>query len=132
MRNGYQVYVVGGDPRIGRAIRFFLATLKLGCRRFSSGADFLEELDRLTPGCVLADCNMAGLRAEIERRGVNWPIIIMADEADLPAVARAVREGAVDFIVRPIRDEALLGALHKGFVRLKRAETAATPAAARR
>lgn len=136
MTNGYQVYAVDEDPAIGSSIRFLLATLKLGCRPFRDSGHFLNELSRLAPGCILIDIAMPGLdgarlQAELARRGLDWPVIFMAEPGDIAAVARAVRSQAADFLVKPFSDEALLGALHKAFVRLGEWERVGARAQAR-
>lgn len=123
MRDGFPVYVIDRDVEVGRSIRFLLSTLKLGCRRFESGAQLLGEIDRLPPGCILYDMGMPGLdgtalKERLARRGIDWPVILMAQSEDVPQVARAVWEGPTEFIVKPFSDVTLLNALHRAFVQL--------------
>ena len=49
------VHVVDDDRDVRRSISFMLGTAELNSRPFASGADFLESLDELGPGCILLD-----------------------------------------------------------------------------
>lgn len=121
------IYVIDDDPQMRSSIRFLLATLKLDCVTFGSGAEFLARLPALPSGCLLLDLRMPvldGLAVQqaLVERGVQWPVIFMTGAADTPTVVRAVQQGAVEFIVKPFSDEQLLEALHKGFVQLAKIE----------
>ena len=71
---------------------------------------------------------MTGL--ELQRRlrseGVDLPIVFLSAHGDIEMALRAVREGAVDFLVKPPRPETLIPALqracerHREIRRLKR------------
>lgn len=134
MRDGFPVYVIDRDVDVGRSIRFLLSTLKLGCRLFESGEQFMSEIDRLPPGCILYDMGMPGLdgaalKERLARRGIDWPVILMAQSEDVPQVARAVWEGPTEFVVKPFSDVTLLNALHRTFVRLGGGQEAKAAAA---
>lgn len=113
MDNVQRVYVIDDDPSVRSSVRFLLATLKLGCRGFASGREFLDTVDALDPGCILLAVRMPGpaVPEELDRRGIRWPIVFMTGAPGKPASA--------DCIAKPFSDESLLTALHKGFVALR-------------
>jgi len=118
------VYVIDDEADLRESSCFLLAALGLNCVQYPSGAAFLEDVSTLEPGCVLLDMimkNMDGLevQAELQRRGVDWPIVFMSGHQDTATVVQAVKKGAVEFLEKPFSDEALLAALHRGFVRLR-------------
>ncbi|MBA3677254.1 MAG: response regulator [Sphingosinicella sp.] len=118
-----RIYVVDDDSSLSGSARFLLATLKLGSRTFKSGQDFLDQVNGLAPGVILLDLRMPGMdgfavQEALKRLGIDWPVVLMTGEADMPVMARTVRRGAVELILKPFSDEKLLAALCKGFGRL--------------
>jgi two-component system response regulator FixJ len=102
----------------------------LSSRPFGSGVDFLEALDDLKPGCILLDIRMPEVdgfhvMAELGKRQVEWPVIVMTGHGEVSVAVRAMKLGAVDFIEKPFEETVLLSSLERAFVLLKdRGETA--------
>lgn len=82
-------------------------------------------LARITPrdrGCVVADLRMPGLSGlDVQRtlanRGVTLPVIFVSGDADVQAAVTAMKEGAVDFICKPIEPDALLTVVERALLR---------------
>lgn len=90
------------------------------CRPFASGSDFLGELDALKPGCLLLDLKMPEIdgltvMTEMARRRVDWPVVVVTGDADVPAAVAAMKLGAIDFLQKPFSEETLRGCLKRGF-----------------
>lgn len=118
------VYVIDDEAQLRESSCFLLAALGLSCVQYASGSEFLADVGNLEQGCILLDVimrDMDGLdvQAELNRRGIDWPIIFMSGHQDTGTVVEAVRGGAVDFLEKPFSDEQLLRALHRGFVKLR-------------
>lgn len=101
-----------------------LGTTELQSRPFASGADFLDSLGEIEPGCVLLDIRMPEMdgfqvMAEMARRNIDWPVIIMTGHGEVSIAVRAMKLGAVDFIEKPFEEEVLLGSLDRAFGLLK-------------
>jgi len=69
------------------------------------------------PGCLIIDIrlqSMSGLelQADLVRRGIETPIIMISRFADVPDVVDAIKRGAIDFLEKPFRDEQLLERVH--------------------
>lgn len=124
------VYVVDDDREVRRSLSFMLATAELNSRPFASGIDFLEALDDLKPGCVLLDIRMPEVdgfhvMAELARKRVEWPVVVMTGHGEVSVAVRAMKLGAVDFIEKPFEEAILLSSLERAFTLLKdRGETA--------
>jgi two-component system, LuxR family, response regulator FixJ len=124
------VYVVDDDRDVRRSLSFMLGTAELTSRPFASGTDFLENLDDLKPGCILLDIRMPQVdgfhvMAELLRKHVEWPVIVMTGHGEVSVAVRAMKLGAVDFIEKPFEEAVLLSSLDRAFVLLKdRGETA--------
>jgi Response regulator containing CheY-like receiver, AAA-type ATPase, and DNA-binding domains len=104
---------------------FFLTILKkiLQDTRFklacvSSGRDALKYLEKHQPDIFLLDIEMPGmdgyeLAARIKERGYKAPIIFLTGNAKKEYLAKAVKAGAVDFIIKPINKDVLLSKIYK-------------------
>jgi two-component system response regulator FixJ len=130
------VYVVDDDRNVRLMTSYMLSGAELNSHPFASGTDFLSALPDLKPGCVLLDVRMPemdGLAviSELARRGVEWPVIFMTGHGDVPIAVEAMKLGAIDFLQKPFKEEALLACFERGFTLLEeRSEAAARRAGA--
>jgi len=130
------IYLVDDEEAIRRSASFMLRTSGFEVQAFESGIAFLEEVDRLVPGCVLLDVRMPqmdgiAVQAELNARGVMMPLIVLTGHGDVGVAVAAMRGGAVDFIEKPFEREVLLEAIEVAFVKLAQGvlENAAAQAA---
>jgi FixJ family two-component response regulator len=110
------VYVVDDEPAIRDSLALLLRSVGLASRAFPSAPAFLDGFDPAAPGCLVADVRMPGmsgleLQAELARRGSTLPVIIITAHGDVATTRSALKGGAVDFIEKPIDDEALVAAI---------------------
>ncbi|HEY0681213.1 MAG TPA: response regulator [Steroidobacter sp.] len=80
---------------------------------YSRPSLFLEKLDHATPGALILDVRlpeMSGLELQrhLNRIGSILPVILITNHADIPMVVEAMREGAFDFLEKPVRQQDLL------------------------
>jgi len=104
---------------------FFLTILKkiLQDSRYnltcvSSGRDALKYLEKHTPDMFLLDIEMPGmdgyeLATKIKESGYKAPIIFLTGNAKKEYLAKAVKSGAADFIIKPINKDVLLDKIRK-------------------
>lgn len=112
------IWVVDDDLDVLGAVTMLLRSAKLepvGCR---SGAELLERIDGDAPGCILLDLRMprmGGLEVqrELTKRGCRQPVVFLSGHGDIPVAVKAVRDGALDFLEKPVRDQKLLEAVRR-------------------
>jgi FixJ family two-component response regulator len=63
------------------------------------------------------------LQRELARSGVDIPIIFMTGHGDIPMTVRAMKAGAVEFLTKPLRKQALLDAIRAAIERDRAART---------
>lgn len=107
------VYVVDSDRSILHGVRSLLGTLGVAVRCYESAETFFENVNFETPGCVVTEVHLPGisgidLQAELRSRGVEYPVIVMTADADVPTAVRAMALGALDFIEKPFIDRVLI------------------------
>jgi len=108
------VFVVEDERATRSLVEGLLELEGFSVKSFPSAEAFLQEYDRLGPGCLLLDVHLPGmsgleLQDELSRRGCEIPIIVMSGEADVPTAVQALKFGAADFIEKPLNREVLLG-----------------------
>lgn len=106
------VYIVDDDCDVRSSLSFILGTTDMRTRAFGSGIEFVGELDRLEPGCVLLDIRMPGMDGvevleELARRDIDWPVIIMTGHGEISLAVQTMRMGAIDFLEKPFEEELL-------------------------
>lgn len=77
------------------------------------GTEALEEARRHAPGVVVTDLRMPGLdgptlMGKLREEGMGAPVVVITGYATLDAAVECLREGAVDFLVKPFEIEEFL------------------------
>lgn len=116
------VFIVDDDASIRDSLRWLLDSVQVNSEGFASAFEFLEAYDPLRPGCLVLDIRMPGmsgfeLQAELEKRKITIPIIIMTGHGDIPMCVRAFDGGAFAFVEKPVNQQALLGYIPKAIAR---------------
>jgi FixJ family two-component response regulator len=110
----FTVFIVDDDSGVTRALSRLLKSRGYETQSFTSSREFLEQHDAALPGCAVLDLSMPDLdglelQQALTREGaVPRPIIFLTGHGDIPT---SVKAGAVDFLTKPVRDIALLGAI---------------------
>ena len=126
MANDDLVYVVDDDAAMRESLEFLLDAAGFSVTTFDSAADFLQQLPRLTFGCIVSDIRMPGidgmeLLRDVKAGRAEMPIIIMTGHGDIPLAVEAIKLGALDFLEKPFEDERMIGAIRTALERGKAA-----------
>ncbi|SEQ84507.1 Two-component response regulator, FixJ family, consists of REC and HTH domains [Loktanella sp. DSM 29012] len=117
------VYLVDDDDAVREGLSLLLRTVGLDVRSFGAPGSFLVALEKLDPGCLILDIRMpqiSGLKLQeqLTERGVDWPTIIISGHGDIEACRLAFRNGAIDFLSKPVDEQDLIDAIQKGHAEL--------------
>ena len=112
------VFIVDDDPAIRFAMQALMDSVNISHEIYSSGDEFLENVDDQRPGCLVLDIRMPGLgglelQEELLRRGSTIPIIFITGHGDIPMAVEAMKQGAIDFIRKPFRHQELLDRINE-------------------
>ncbi|WP_323932607.1 response regulator transcription factor [Aeromonas caviae] len=124
------LYLVDDDEAVLDSLRYMLESCderQLFC--FTDGERFLTEIDLHQPACLILDCRMPGLSGpEVQQRlkAAQSPIAILflTGHGEVPLAVESLKQGAVDFLQKPVQLAPLLAAI-------ERAEQATQAAATR-
>jgi FixJ family two-component response regulator len=116
MKEELRVFVVDDDASVLGALERTLRANGFQVEAFNSPAGFLERPPYEGVGCLLVDLRMPSLsgldvQEAMATRGISMPIIFLSGQGDVPSAARAMRGGAVDFLVKPVDEPQLLDAV---------------------
>jgi FixJ family two-component response regulator len=110
------VFVVDDDPSMREALADLIASVGLSVEAFKSASEFLERTRPDAPACLVLDVRLPGLsgldlQRELLHTEAPIPIIFITGHGDIPMSVRAMKEGAVEFLPKPFRDQDLLDAI---------------------
>jgi FixJ family two-component response regulator len=110
------VMIVDDDATVREALHELMLSASMHPICFASTRELLDAgvLDR--PGCLILDVRLPGssgldLQNQLAASGNPKPIIFLTGHGDIPMTVQAMKLGAVDFLTKPVRDQALLDAV---------------------
>lgn len=117
MTTSKTVFVVDDDDAVRDSLAMLISSVGLAVETFESAAEFLAVYVPSRPGCVVLDIRMPGLsgldlQQRLKAMGATLPIIFISGHGDVPMAVRAMRRGAVDFLLKPFNDQELLDRIH--------------------
>lgn len=118
------VFIVDDDESVRKALARLIASVGLEVQTFPSPAAFLAHPRPDRPACVVLDLRMPGtsgltVQEELAKAGADLPILFLTGHADVSTSVRAMKAGAVDFLEKPLHDQALLDAIHRALGRAR-------------
>jgi FixJ family two-component response regulator len=119
------VSVVDDDESVRESLPDLLRQLGYSVRAFSSAEEFLASDCVRETRCLILDIAMPGmtgpdLQQELRIRGQEIPIVFITAQADETVRPRSLEQGAVECLLKPFSDTALLEALNAAFRRAAR------------
>jgi FixJ family two-component response regulator len=111
------VFVVDDDAAVRDSIAELVESVGLKAETFESAAVFLEAFRPERPGCLVLDVRMAEMSGlELQQRlndlGAGIPVVMLTGHGDVPMAVQAMKAGAVEFLQKPYREQALLDSIN--------------------
>jgi FixJ family two-component response regulator len=108
-----RVHVVDDDAAVRDSLAVLLETEQFQVRTYADAAEFLGAYQPSAPECLILDLRMPGmsgvqLQTELARRALRIPVIFLTAFGDIPTSVRAIKEGAIDFLTKPVQAAELL------------------------
>ena len=116
------VFIVDDDEAYRDSLVELVASVGLPCECFASALDYLGAFDAARGGCLVLDVRMAHmsglkLQAQLKARGAKLPIVFISGHGDIEMAVNAIKDGAVDFVQKPYREQQLLDAINEALRR---------------
>lgn len=119
------VFIVDDDASVREALGRLVRSAGLKVEAFASAEAFLNRARTDAPGCLVLDVQLPDLSGlDLQRRMVDsnneMPIVFITGHGDIPTTVRAMKAGAIEFLMKPFTDDDLLSAIRHA---LERSET---------
>jgi FixJ family two-component response regulator len=119
------VIVVDDDSSVREALGSLIRSVGLRSVLFGSVAEFLAAGVPDGPSCLVLDVRLPGrsgfdLQREFAEKGIHVPIIFITGHGDIQMSVRAMKEGAIEFLTKPFREQDILDAIDLGLARDQR------------
>ncbi len=116
------VHLIDDDASILKALKRLLTMVGHNVASYSSAEEFLQKRDANAPGCAVVDLGLPGMdgfaiQDLLASYGPGCPIVFLTGRGDVPACARAMKAGAVDFLTKPVNSACLLAAVSEALER---------------
>ncbi len=114
------VFLIDDHEDIRRGLRRVLMSEGIQVEEFASAQEFLNTYETHRSGCVVSDVVMPGmtgmeLQAALNQRNVQIPMVLMSAHGDIAITKQALKNGAVDFLEKPVSNAELISAVHEAF-----------------
>lgn len=117
MSNLSLISVVDDNDSVRESLQCLIRSFGFAVEDFASAEEFLKSNHLRDTRCLILDVRMPGMNGiELQRRLVvshcDIPVIFITAHGDETARSQALRDGAVDYLLKPFTEEALLNAIH--------------------
>ena len=110
------VFIVDDDVSVRSALESLIESAGWVAETFASAQEFLRRPRVAAPSCLVLDVSLPDINGlELQRRvatdRTDMPIIFISGYGDVPMTVRAMKAGAVEFLMKPFKDDVLLAAI---------------------
>ena len=111
------VFIVDDDEAVRDSVAELVESVGLQAECYASAPAFLDAFQPARPGCLVLDVRMAEmsglvLQERLNALGARIPVIVLTGHGDVPMAVQALKAGAVDFLQKPYREQALLDSIN--------------------
>jgi FixJ family two-component response regulator len=116
------VFVVDDDISVRESLELLIRYAGWRCETFASATEFLARPRVAAPSCLvldvhLPDLNGLDLQQRVAADRLDMPIIFITGHGDVPMTVKAMKAGAVEFLMKPFSDSVLLNAIRSSLDR---------------
>lgn len=118
------IHIIEDDEFLSKALARLLNAAGYRALRYGTANDFLAQLSTLEPGCILLDMNLPDingmqLHEQLRKQKNRMPLIYLTGEGSIALSVQAIKNGAEDFLTKPVQKEDLLNAIMRAFERFQ-------------
>jgi FixJ family two-component response regulator len=118
------VFIIDDDAQVRASLENLCRSVNLSVETFGSTDEFLRRDLPQMAACLVLDVRFPGsapsgleFQRALAERGAVLPIIFITGHGDVPMSVQAMKYGAVDFLLKPFREQELLDAIRAGIAR---------------
>lgn len=120
-QTGEMIYLVDDDSRVREALSEHLTSLGMEVVTFGSAAEYLDYSRSDAAACLILDLQLPDISGlDLQQQLATEPspqIIFISGHGDIPSSVRAMKAGAIEFLTKPVDEEALIAAVQAAVAR---------------
>lgn len=107
------VFIIDDEPEVSNALQWLFESVGIQVKAYKNAYEFLEHYNANMRGCLISDVRMPGMSGlelieKLKEQNNLLPVIIITGYGDVLMAIRAMKAGAIDFILKPVNDQNLL------------------------
>src|ERR1700678_2652052 len=116
------VFIVDDDVSVRDSLELLVQSANWKPEIFASAQEFLNHPRKLVPSCLVLDLSLPGLNGlELQKQlaveHIDMPIIFISGYGDVPKTVQAMKAGALEFLTKPLNNDALVSAIRRALQR---------------
>jgi FixJ family two-component response regulator len=116
------VHIIDDDEAVRGGLGSLIRSVGNDARLYESTNAFLTAERPPVPSCLLLDIRLPGtngldFQESLHNLGIFLPVILMTGYGDIQMTVRAMKAGAIDFLMKPVRHQDVLDAVSAALVR---------------
>jgi FixJ family two-component response regulator len=116
------VFIVDDDVSVRESLELLIRDQNWKPEIFASAKEFLDQPRKCVPSCLVLDLSLPGLNGlelqkQLAAQHIDMPIIFITGYGDVPKSVQAMKAGALEFLTKPIDNNALVNAIGKALER---------------
>jgi FixJ family two-component response regulator len=119
-RQPFTVFLVEDDQAVRGSLVSTLNEDKIPVRDYMTAMEFYRDFREVQPGVLILDLRLPGmtgmeLQEKLKDEKFPLPVVMISGHADVPMAVRAMKNGAFDFLCKPVRAEELIKAVARAY-----------------
>ena len=119
-RRPFTVFLVVDEQAVRSSLFSDLIEQKVPVRDYMTAMEFYRDFREKVPGVLILDLRLPGmtgmeLQEKLRDEKFELPVVMISGHADVPMAVRAMKNGAFDFLCKPVRAEELLQAVGRAY-----------------
>lgn len=116
--NNQTIFIIDDEPEICQALQWLFESAQYNVKTYGTADEFLESRHEIQRGCLIMDVRLPGLSGLellelLKLQKSHLAVIVMTGCGDIQMAVRAMKAGAVDFILKPLNEQCLLETVQK-------------------
>lgn len=112
------VYIIDDDVSVLNSLKCLIESVGYNVKTFSTAQEFIDIYNPSGPACLIVDVRMpimSGLELQqyLYSHNINVPIVFISAHGDIPMAVSTIKNGAENFLTKPINNQNLLEAVNK-------------------
>jgi FixJ family two-component response regulator len=117
-----RVFIVDDDVSVRESLELLVRNENWNPQTFASAKEFLNHPRTPVPSCLVLDLSLPGLNGlelqkQLAAQHIDMPIIFISGHGDVPKSVQAMKAGALEFLTKPLDNDALIDAIRKALER---------------